>query len=95
MSCSHEWNYYTQHEPRVKKAKYGYHEEHHHETPAARSVPQPEPPAEPRTLDSDSCTLQQKVERGETITSASRQRYHQIVDQPGNHEDKETSSARP
>jgi hypothetical protein len=35
----------------VKEAKYGYHKEHHHETPAAHSVPQPEPPAESRTLE--------------------------------------------
>ena len=40
-------------------------------------------------------TLQHEVERGETIASASGQRDYQIVDQPRNHEDQETSRSRP
>src|SRR6266852_8683077 len=37
-------------------------------------------------LDSHSRALQQKVECGETIASASGQRDHQIVEQPRSHE---------
>jgi hypothetical protein len=75
----------------MEESKDWHSKERHHETPAAHSVPQTKPLAEPRTLDSHPRALQQKVERGETIASASGKRNYQIVEQSRNREYQEAS----
>jgi hypothetical protein len=90
----HERKYDTHHKPRVKEQEDWCGKDHHHETPAAYSTSKADPLSEPRMLDGYSRALQQEVECGEAIASASGERDHQIVNQTRNHKYQEAGRAR-
>src|SRR5947209_2764426 len=91
MDRLHEGDYHTQHKPTVKEPKDWPRSEHCHEQPALPSPPKSDSLSEPRMLNGHPCTLKHEIGCRKPIASASGQRKNQVVDQPGENENQETS----